>query len=80
MDPFVFSRRTERPDRTGANKVLFDGDGHHCRWGKWTLITITDQHAATAAAAIVSLHVQKVIARTDLAGEPKILDLSLIHI
>ena len=34
-DPFFFFRRTERPDRTGTNKVLFDGDWHHCRW-RWT--------------------------------------------
>ena len=25
FDPFFFFRRTERPDRTGTNKVLFDG-------------------------------------------------------
>ena len=25
-NPFFFFRRTERPDRTGTNEVLFDGD------------------------------------------------------
>ena len=26
FDPFFFLRRTERPDRTGTSKALYDGD------------------------------------------------------
>ena len=52
---------TERPDRTGANRALFDEHGHHCRW-RWTLIA--HQHAV-----VLSWHVQNVVVRTDLAGE-----------
>ena len=68
LNPFLFFRRTERPDRTGTNKVLFDGDGQHCcRW-RWT--PVAHQHAV-----VVSWHAQKVtIVCTDLAGEaPEIL-------
>ena len=43
------------------HKVLFDGDGHQCRW-RWTLVA--HEHAV-----VVSWHVQKVITLTDLAGE-----------
>ena len=61
VDPFFFFRRTERPDRMRTNKVLLDGDGHHCRW-RWTLI-------AHQNAIVVSWHVPKLIVCTDLAGE-----------
>ena len=66
-DPFFFFRRTERPDRTGINKVLFDGDGHHGR-RRWTLIA--HQHAVA-----VPWHAQKdiVIVLIWLA-RPKIVD------
>ena len=60
-DTFFFFRRTARPDRTGTNKVVLDGDRYHCRW-RWTLIA--HQHVV-----VVSWHVQKVIVRIDLAGE-----------
>ena len=61
FDPCFFLRRTERPDRTGTNKVLFDGDRHHCRW-RWT--RFAHQHAVA-----VPWHAQKLIVRSDLAGE-----------
>ena len=37
LHSFCLFGRTERPDRTGTNKILFDVDGHHRRW-KWTSI------------------------------------------
>ena len=60
FDPLFF-RRTERPDRTGTSRVLFDGDGHHCRW-RLTLLAL--KHAV-----VVSWHAQKVIVRTGLADD-----------
>ena len=61
LNLFFSFRRTERPERTGATKILFDGDGHDCRW-RWTLV-------AHKHAVVVSWHAQKVIVRSDLAGE-----------
>ena len=63
LGPFFFFRRTERPDQTGTNKVLFHGDIPHCR-RRWTLIA--HQHAV-----VVSWHAQKWLTRPKILDGPK---------
>ena len=58
-------------DLTGANKVLFDGDWHLCRW-RWT--RFAHQHAVA-----VPWHAQKVVVRSDLAGEAQDCGCGLQH-
>ena len=65
-EPFM---RTEQPDRTGTNKVLFDGDGHHLFWWcRWRCCAPTRCTLLLCRRGMCKKQ-KKVIVRIDFAGE-----------